>query len=163
MPRYERETRVDAPLDEVWAFHSNVAGLRALTPGWLCLRVESATGPDGESDPAVLEAGSTVRLSVRPFDVGPRHYWTARIRERERRPGAARFRDEMIEGPFDRWVHTHAFFADGESTLVRDRVVYDPPLGPLGDVAVPFTTLGLEGAFRARHEKTAAVLEESGE
>lgn len=159
MPVFERETRVAAPLDEVWSFYSRVSGLEALTPGWLGLRVEAVTGPDGEPDPDVLEEGSRVRLSVRPFGAGPRQSWTSVIVEREQRDGAAVFSDEMVEGPFDQWVHTHRFFADGPATVVRDRVEYRLPGGSLGDLAGPLARAGLEPMFRYRHRKTKELLE----
>lgn len=162
MPTYERQTSVRAPLEDVWEFHSHVSGLEALTPGWMGLRVENAVGPDGEPDPDVLEQGSKVDVSIRPFGTGPRQHWTSVIRERERTDGTAYFRDEMIRGPFDRWVHTHVFYADGEDTIVRDHVDYELPLGPLGPLrqaATPFSTVGFGAMFRERHRRTRTLLE----
>lgn len=159
MPTYERETRIAAPLEEVWDFHSRVSGLEAVTPSWMGLRVESVVGPDGESDPEILEPGSTVTLSTRPFGAGPGRSWTSVITERERADGTAYFRDEMVRGPFERWIHTHAFYADGDETLLRDHVEYELPLGPLGPAATPFSTIGFETMFRARHRLTKARLE----
>ena len=159
MPTYERRTRVRAPLEDVWTFHSNVAGLEALTPDWMRLRVESVRGPDGEPDPDVLEAGAEVSLSIRPCGRGPRQYWRSVIRERDRTDGAAYFRDEMVDGPFETWVHTHLFYADGDDTIVRDRVEYELPFGPLGRAASPFSRIGFEAMFRDRHRRTKARLE----
>ncbi|WP_049925469.1 SRPBCC family protein [Halopiger goleimassiliensis] len=159
MASYDRRTTVDAPLEEVWAFHSSPAGLERLTPDWMNLLVEAAVGPDGERDPAVLEAGSELSLSVRPFGIGPRQYVRSAITERERAGGRAYFRDELVDGPFDRWEHTHAFFADGDRTIVRDHVVYDLPYGSLGRFATPLSTVGFEATFRDRHRRTKAALE----
>lgn len=162
MPTYKRETTLRAPLDDVWAFHSRIAGLEAVTPDWLALRVERVLGPDGETDPDALEPGSEVALSVRPFGVGPRQHWTSVITDRERDAGTAYFRDEMVHGPFDRWEHTHAFYADGDDTLLRDRVVYELPLGRLGDAAAPLSHLGFEAMFRERHRLAKSELESGG-
>ncbi|SDQ99298.1 SRPBCC family protein [Natronobacterium texcoconense] len=159
MPTYERRTTVRAPLEEVWDFHSRVSGLEALTPDWLDLRVEAVIGPDGEADPDVLEPGSEVALSIRPFGVGPRQHWTSVITDRKRQDGTAYFRDEMVYGPFDHWIHTHTFYADGDRTILRDHVEYDLPLGPLGDAASPFSPLGFEAMFRERHRRTKARFE----
>jgi len=60
MPTYERETTVDSPFDDVWAFHSQVSGLEAVTPDWLDLRVERVIGPDGER---IRTCSSPVRKS----------------------------------------------------------------------------------------------------
>ena len=38
MPTYRRTTRIAAPIDEVWAFHSTIDGLVALTPDWMPLQ-----------------------------------------------------------------------------------------------------------------------------
>jgi len=159
MAVYRREARIDADFERVWSFHSTVGGLQELTPGWMHLDVDRVVGPDGEPDPAVLEQGSQLRLSVRPFGVGPRQRWTSRIVERVRREGRAWFRDDMVDGPFDRWVHTHTFFGDRDGTLLVDTVEYELPIGGLNAVAWPFATVGFEGMFRRRHARTKELLE----
>jgi ligand-binding SRPBCC domain-containing protein len=159
MPTYERSSRVVAPFEEVWGFHSDEEGLVALTPGWMNLEIESVRGPDGDPDPDVLEAGSAVESSVRPFGVGPRQSWISEITARERSRGSAYFRDAMSDGPFRRWVHTHMFYADGGTTVVRDRVEYELPLGSVGEVLGPLAVAGLDPMFRYRHRKTRELLE----
>lgn len=161
MATYQRRTRVAAPLDRVWEFHSRVEGLEALTPDWMRMRVERVRGPDGEADPDVLEAGSEVRLSVRPFGVGPRRAWTSHIDAREERDGEAVFRDTMTDGPFDRWVHTHAFHAVDGGTVVDDRVAYELPFGAVGRALGPVAVVGFEPMFRYRHRRTRELLEGS--
>jgi ligand-binding SRPBCC domain-containing protein len=158
MAVYERRTRVAASLDDVWEFHSRTSGLEALTPAWMNLRVESVRGPEGDPDPDVLEAGSEIRLSTRPFGIGPRQRWVSVITDRERTDGSAYFRDEMADGPFARWVHTHRFFADGDETVVSDRVEYRLPGGQLGNALSPLARVGFEPMFRFRHRKTRELL-----
>jgi ligand-binding SRPBCC domain-containing protein len=159
MAVYTRRTRVDAPLDDVWEFHSRVDGLEALTPSWMHLRVEAVRGPDGEPDPDVLEAGSRARLSIRPFGLGPRQRWVIHIVSREEYDGAGAFVDEMERGPFRTWRHTHRFFADGDGTILSDRVEYELPLGPLGSALGPLGKIGFEPMFSARHRQTRELLE----
>jgi ligand-binding SRPBCC domain-containing protein len=156
---FEHSTRVRAPLEEVWQFHSRIQGLTALTPGFMNLRVESTYGPDGDPDPDVLETGSVVNVSVHPFGVGPRQTWTSEIVARRRGDGSATFRDEMRGGFFEEWVHTHSFFADGEETIVTDRVDYCLPPGRLGARLSPLATVGLGPMFAHRHRETKAILE----
>jgi len=159
MATYRREVRVDAPLDEVWAFHSRIEGLERLTPDWLHLRVEGVSGPDGENGDGdgVLDVGSEIRLSLRPFGVGPRQQWTSRITRRERGDGTAVFEDVMVGGPFPTWRHTHQFYAvSGDATLVRDRVEYELPV--VGDLLGPLGWLGFEPMFRDRHRRTERIL-----
>ncbi len=159
MPVYERSVRVRAPFEEVWEFHSTERGLVALTPNWMNIRIDAARGPDGEPDPDVLEAGSVVESSVRPFGVGPRQAWISDIVARERTDGSAYFRDTMQDGPFAEWEHTHLFYADGTDTIVRDHVEYQLPLGEVGRVLGPLAVVGLDPMFRYRHRRTRELLE----
>ena len=159
MPTYERSVRVFAPFEDVWQFHSTEQGLVDLTPGWMHLRIEDVRGPDGDPDPDVLEAGSVVESSIRPLDVGPRQTWVSDIVARERTDGAAYFRDVMAEGPFPEWTHTHMFYDDGGATIVRDKVEYELPLGPVGRAFGPLGVVGLDPMFRFRHRKTKELLE----
>ncbi|MFB6191781.1 MAG: SRPBCC family protein [Haloarculaceae archaeon] len=160
MATYSRETRVAAPLSEVWEFHSRVSGLVDLTPGFLNLEIERIVGPDGETLPeaSVLETGTRIESSVRPFGIGPRQEWTSVIVEREEGEGSAHFVDTMAEGPFPEWRHTHRFFgADGE-TVVSDRIEYRLPGGELGEFASRFAAVGFEPMFRYRHRRTRELL-----
>jgi ligand-binding SRPBCC domain-containing protein len=157
MATYQREVWVDAPFDEVWRFYSTVDGLEALTPEWMNLRVEEVRGPNGETDPKVLEAGAKIRMSLRPFDVGPRQRWISRIVQRTEDDGAAMFQDEMDGGPFPDWQHTHQFYAGDGKTLVRDVVNYRFPA--LGETGSPLAKVGFEPMFAYRHRKTKELLE----
>lgn len=159
MPTYRRQTRIDAPLAVVWELHATVAGLVAVTPEWLRLDVEAVRGPNGDPSVSEFDVGSQVRLSIRPFGVGPRLRWLSRIVELEVREGAAYFRDEMADGPFDRWIHTHTFFADGDETILIDEVEYRLPFGVVGEAAGPLAKVGFEATFRQRHADTKALLD----
>ncbi|WP_435195244.1 SRPBCC family protein [Natronomonas sp. EA1] len=158
MPTYHRETRVEAPLEDVWAFHSHVSGLEALTPGFMNLSVERVVGPDGEENPEVLETGARIEMAMRPFGVGPTQRWTSVIDERVEDADAPYFRDTMEGGPFPKWVHTHAFYREGDATVVSDTVEYElpPPLNRTG----PFSKLGFEPMFVHRHRTTKKLLED---
>jgi len=163
MPTYRRTTRIAAPIDEVWAFHSTIDGLIALTPDWMHLEIARVEGPDGEPDPAVLTVGSQIRMSMQPLGVVPRQQWTSQIVEREPAgtepvEGSAYFVDNMSGGPFREWEHTHTFHADGDETILVDSVTYRLPLGALGDIAGPVAKIGFEGMFRDRHRRTAHQL-----
>lgn len=160
MPTYTRRTRVDAPLADVWAFHSRVAGLEALTPDFMGLEVVAVRGPDGSPDPEVLMQGSEIEMTMRPFGVAPRQRWTSVITERKEEDGLAWFSDEMHDGPFPRWEHTHRFLAaEGGGTVIEDRLVYELPLGPLGRLFGPLGVVGFAPMFRARHQRTKEILE----
>lgn len=158
MARYERSTVVRAPFEDVWAFHSTVDALEELTPGWLGLTVVGQRGPDGEPDDGVLAVGVEVDLELRPFGLGPPQSITSRITARTRSAAGGAFTDEMVEGPFERWRHTHRFAAVDGGTRLTDHVEYALPLGParsLSAVAWP----GFEATFAYRHRRTRRLLE----
>ncbi|MFB6072053.1 MAG: SRPBCC family protein [Halobacterium sp.] len=155
MQTFERDLRVRASLADVWAFHSTIDGLRALTPDWTNLRVETIDRRD-DRDGHVLTEGTRIRMSLQPLGVGPRRRWTSRIDAREEGEGHAFFVDVMEDGPFPEWRHTHLFYGDGEETLLRDRVEYEAPGGGLlDDVAGAF----LDPMFRYRHRRTREILD----
>lgn len=159
MANYERSARVQAPLEAVWDFHSTVRGLEALTPEWMNLRVEGVRGPNGDHDPAVLETGSVLELSVRPFGIGPRQHWISEITARVRTGDTAYFRDSMTDGPFECWEHTHLFAADGEETILTDAIRFELPFGRVGHRLGRLGFLGFEPMFLYRHRRTKALLE----
>ncbi|WP_254863249.1 SRPBCC family protein [Halovivax gelatinilyticus] len=155
---YQRQTVVDAPFDRVWAFHAGIDGLTAVTPNWMGLEVDRVVAPAGGSADD-LGVGSRLELSLSPFGFVPAGSWTALITDRAVGTDAAWFRDEMVEGPFDRWIHTHRFTAVDGGTRITDRVDYElPAVGALGlsGIAHPFFEL----VFRDRHRRTKAQLED---
>jgi hypothetical protein len=70
------------------------------------------------------------------------------------------FRDEQVEGPFARWVHTHAIEPDGlDACFLEDRIDYALPLGPLGRLAGgAITRAKLRRMFAYRHATISADL-----
>lgn len=158
MATYEREIYVDAPFSDVWAFHSRIDGLEALTPGWMGLSVRRVWGPDGRPDPDVLEEGSEIEMELRPLG-GPSQSWTSVITDRDEGDDHGTFRDEMRDGPFRRWVHVHQFAAEGSGTRIRDTVHYELPGGEIGRLLGPAAIVGFEPMFRYRHRRTKELLE----
>jgi ligand-binding SRPBCC domain-containing protein len=158
MAVYERSTFVRAPLDEVWQFHTSVDGLVAVTPAWFGLTVESVVGSDAEADVDRLDEGTEVSIAIRPFGLGPRSSWTSRITHVEYGTDAAVFRDEMVDGPFPRWRHTHRFTEAPGGTRLTDRVEYELPLGPATGLSA-LGWPGFEAVFAARHRRTKQLLE----
>ena len=160
MATYRRRTRVRAPLEEVWEFHSTTDGLEALTPDWMGLTVESVRGPDGEADPETLGEGTEISMSSQPLGVAPAQRWISRITDRREGEGYRMFRDDMLGGPFDLWIHTHEFYGDGNETVLIDTVEYELPVGgPLRDRVDSAAIVGFEPMFRYRHRKTKEILE----
>lgn len=159
MAIYERRLHLQAPLDSVWEFHATTDGLQAITPGWLGLTVESVTGPDGEPDPTVLEAGSQIELSARPWGGKSLARWISVITDRQRAEERASFTDMMKDGPFPHWKHTHIFTSVASGTLITDHVEYTLPGCGDGALVELIGSVGLDPMFRYRHRETRRQLE----
>jgi ligand-binding SRPBCC domain-containing protein len=79
-----------------------------------------------------MALGETVTWAARHFGITWR--MTSRITAYDR---PHRFVDEQVSGPFRHWYHEHLFTAaaDGDepgSTIMRDRIDFTAPAGPLG-------------------------------
>lgn len=115
----ERSLLVPHPLDRVFAFFADARNLQALTPPWLHFSVVS------QGDLAMREGlliDYRIRLRILPMR------WQSRITAWQ---PPHRFIDEQTRGPYRRWVHEHTFTPQDGATLVRDRVEYEVPGGPL--------------------------------
>lgn len=142
-PRHllEQVTRIEAPLEQVFAFFSRPENLGSMTPPSMSFEILTA-------EPFEPRVGAQIdyRIKLGPIPMG----WRTRFDAWE---SGRRFVDVQLSGPYRSWHHEHSFEADGEGTLMRDRVWYAVPLGPLGRlVNALFVSGQLRGlfAFRAR-------------
>lgn len=122
----EREQWVPKRIDEVFAFFSRPENLQVLTPDWLDFRIVEA--------PQTLAPGALIRYRLRWHFLPIR--WTTEITEWN---PPHRFVDRELSGPYALWNHEHSFAAaqvgTQTGTMMRDRVSYALPLGPLGQLA----------------------------
>jgi ligand-binding SRPBCC domain-containing protein len=142
-----RSSFVPRPRGEVWAFFADPHNLEAITPGFLRFAVETPR-------PIATASGTVVdyRLSL----CGIPFRWRSRLEEVV--PGAS-FVDVQLRGPYRAWRHLHTFEDAPGGTLVGDRVEYELPLGPLGDLAhAAFVGRTLRRIFDHRAERVAALL-----
>jgi ligand-binding SRPBCC domain-containing protein len=145
--RLEREQLVQRPLEEVFDFFSKAENLEALTPRFLRFRILTPL-------PIEMRAGARIVYALSLFGLPLR--WRTLISAWE--PGV-RFVDEQESGPYALWHHTHEFEAVPGGTLVRDRVDYALPFGPLGDLAhALFVQHTLGRIFDFRHAAVERVL-----
>lgn len=122
--RLEREQTVPRQLGDVFEFFSAARNLELITPPWLGFEVLSA-------EPEPMRQGTLISYRLKLHGVPLR--WQSRIEEWH--PGRL-FVDMQVRGPYRLWRHRHEFEEVGDGrTLVRDRVDYALPLGPLGSVA----------------------------
>jgi len=116
----ERTQLIPRPRPEVFAFFADAHNLERITPPTLRFRILSP-------DPIALEAGALIDYRLSLFGIPFR--WRTRIEAFE---PEVRFIDLQLRGPYRRWRHTHTFEDAPGGTLMRDRVEYQLPLGPLG-------------------------------
>jgi ligand-binding SRPBCC domain-containing protein len=142
-----REQILPGPPDEVFAFFADAANLEAITPPWLRFRIVTPK-------PIHMAAGTLIEYRLQLHRIPIR--WLTRIEVWE--PGQ-RFVDVQLRGPYRLWHHTHSFEERDGGTLVRDRVRYALPLGPLGELAHRAQVRrDLERIFNFRHERVARRL-----
>ncbi|HVD40050.1 MAG TPA: SRPBCC family protein [Solirubrobacterales bacterium] len=120
----ERTQTVSSPIAEVFDFYGDARNLERITPPWLGFEV---TTPG----PIEMGVGTLIEYRLRLHRVPVR--WRTRIEAWE---PPRRFVDVQVKGPYSLWEHTHEFEEDGpEATVIRDRVRYAIPFGPLGELA----------------------------
>lgn len=126
----------------MFGFFGDARNLEAITPPFLRFRVVTP-------EPIEMRPGALIRYRLRlhgvPVD------WLTAIQAWE---PPRRFVDVQVRGPYAFWHHTHAFAPDGRGgTVMRDRVEYALPLGPLGALAHrAFVRRDLERIFAFRAE-----------
>ncbi len=116
-------TAIDAPIEDVFDFFSRPQNLGVMTPTELRFQILSAM-------PDKIMRGLNIDYALQLGPVPLK--WRTCIEEWE---PPRLFADSQESGPYSSWWHEHHFTADGDRTLMEDRVYYSPPLGPLGAVA----------------------------
>jgi ligand-binding SRPBCC domain-containing protein len=119
----EQEQLVRAARRDVFAFFADAANLERITPPFLHFEIRSPL-------PIAMRPGALIDYQLSLFGLGFR--WRTLIESFERDAG---FVDVQLEGPYRSWRHWHHFSDAPGGTLVRDRVEYEVPFGPLGALA----------------------------
>lgn len=144
----ERSQLVRRTRRDVFGFFVDPVNLEAITPA--NLRFEILT-----PRPIAMRAGALIEYRLQLLGVG--FAWLTRI---EALDPDERFVDVQVKGPYRSWRHTHEFQDDPGGTLVRDRVEYELPLGPLGEVAhALFVEARLAHIFNHRRRRISELLE----
>lgn len=146
--RHQYTTRQWVPhlVPEVFLFFANPENLPRLMPSWQKVSIENLQlappppRPFADSEPGDRAAGAGSRMTIqfRPLPLIPlRLAWDARITEFE---WNSHFCDEQEQrGPFAYWRHCHSLKEEVREaqtgTLVTDQLIYELPLGWLGEIA----------------------------
>jgi ligand-binding SRPBCC domain-containing protein len=112
-----------APLAEVFRLFEDPRNLAKITPPWLNFQVI-------DPDRIRMRAGAEINYVIRWLGLPVK--WKTIIR---RYDPPRIFVDEQARGPYRLWHHEHTFEETAAGVVIRDRVDYRLPLGPLGRVA----------------------------
>lgn len=143
----ERQQWVPAPRSEVFAFFQNPHNLARITPGWLGFTIRKMSTTS-------IQTGAIITYRVKWLGIP--YTWRTLIVEWT---PESRFVDTAITGPYILWHHTHTFEPAGDGTLVRDRVVYRLPFGPIGSLVHALVVRRqLEAIFNYRQSVVAELM-----
>jgi ligand-binding SRPBCC domain-containing protein len=135
----EREQLVPRRRAEVFPFFADARNLERLTPPELRFAILTP-GPIEMRPGTVIDY--RLSLSGLPFR------WRTLIEAFEPED---RFIDVQARGPYKTWRHLHEFVEVPGGTALRDRVAYELPFGPLGDVVhAAIIRRQLDGIFEYR-------------
>lgn len=147
MAKFLQRSRIAAPVETVFDWHTRHDAFERLAPPWEEVRIQKLEG---------IARGDRVELTQKN---GPlRTRWVA-VHGDLKRP--FEFRDFQLEGPFARWEHVHRFVPDGDDAcFLEDDIDYTLPAGSLGDaVAGRMVENRILQAFAYRHAVTVADIE----
>lgn len=141
-----KKTRIQAPIEDVFAWHERSGAIERLSPPWDNIRLISQS--DG------IRPGSEVRLTISPLGPLP-IIWTARHTQYEKNRF---FQDIQEKGPFSKWIHTHRFVPDGDNAcFLEDHIEYTLPFHPASTMLFKERLkTRLDKIFTYRHNITAA-------
>lgn len=139
---FEAEQFVPRPKAEVFAYFCSEKNLEALTPPWLNFKVLGKSTPE-------IQQGTLIDYVLKIYGVPIK--WRTLIEVWK--PGEA-FVDTQLRGPYKKWHHTHTFEDVPGGTRMTDRVIYQVPLGGLGEVVAGWKVRrDVHGIFAYRRAK----------
>lgn len=147
MPTKVFETKIKAPVQKLWEFHSSASALRILTPAEQEIQLISKN--------LEVKEGALHHMKTKQFGIWID--WKARITQVNPPHG---FTDTAEKSPFKSWIHHHDFIDDDGECILRDTVHYELKGGPLAKIVDELmVSEKLDSMFRYRHRVTKEHLE----
>lgn len=146
MRRFQHEFQVHAPIERVAEFHRSTQALKSLTPPPLFISFNHV-------DPLGEGSRADFIMWLGPIPIR----WIAIHSDVNLMDG---FTDTQVEGPFQTWVHRHAFERiNDNSTKVIDRIEGQPSNHPFWGLVSRFMWLTLPILFFYRARQTRKAVE----
>ncbi len=135
-------------MEKVWEFYTDIEHLNLITPKDVKLKVLDSTGKRFIQGTQFWIQGRILLFPIK---------WHSVIKS----IAPYEYIDEMLSGPFKKWVHIHKFHYDFElnQTQVVDEVGYELPYGMLGKLLERLATYELKKVFEYRKKITVEILE----
>lgn len=143
---FETSMRLPRPREDVFDFFADAGNLQRITPPELHFRVLT-------QQPLRIAEGTLIDYRLRLLGVS--FSWQTCI---DRWDPPLCFVDRQVRGPYRRWIHTHTFVAEGDETIINDRVEYLLPLPPFGRIVSPLVKWQLTRIFSYRQRAIRKLL-----
>jgi ligand-binding SRPBCC domain-containing protein len=145
---FEYSFVVDASVDKVWNFYTDLHHLDVITPKKIGFKII-------KSNSNQIIHGQTARLSAKLLT---RMTWKTTITFCT----PYTYVDEMSEGLFKHWKHTHVFHKLGKNqTRIADKIEFELPYGFIGKLFERYAQDRLEKIFAYRQSATIKALSNS--
>ena len=145
MRKFRHAFTVNADIDRIWEFYTDIGHLQVISPPHMQLRLIKSTHQK-------IVQGSEVWLTG---ILVIRSNWHSRITSL----APYEYLDEMLTGRFRVWKHLHGFRKIRDKTEVIDEVDFELHYGLLGRIFEGYVYSQLEKIFVHRKQATIKVLE----
>lgn len=139
---FQRSTLLETSPSEAYSFHEDPRNITKISPSSLRVKSVDCTVP--------AQVGNEFRLCISQFGLPLEWigFWVEVV-------PCSSLVDGAKKSPFKHWRHHHLFHAEGNKTLMTDRVEYALPGGVLG-LLLDLTVMRLvfTAMFLARHRAT---------
>jgi ligand-binding SRPBCC domain-containing protein len=144
---------VQSSIERVWHFYTSVKHLEVITPKQIDLQIIKTTSE-------TIVQGQEIWVSGKIFEaikIRRKMTWHSKITFFKK----YEYTDEMLEGPFKKWRHTHKFhnIMDGKQTEIIDEIEFELPYGILGKLFEGYAYKQLQNIFEHRKIATVKALE----
>lgn len=137
---------INEDIEKVWEFYTDIRHLEIITPKKLNLKIINTTNQK-------IILGQETILSAKIIIM--KRTWHSKITFFQQ----YEYIDEMVEGPFIKWKHTHKFQRINKNkTEIIDKVEFSLPYGIFGKIGSIFFTKLLRQLFEHRKNETIKYL-----